>query len=57
MTPPREAACPHHPAGGPGGIVSHLSRSTQIYLAERLLPCNIGSGQFPDPADAPESRR
>ncbi len=30
-----------------GGIVSYLYRSTQVYLAKRLEPYGIGSGQFP----------
>jgi DNA-binding MarR family transcriptional regulator len=35
------------PSESLGRIVSYLSRSTQAYLAKRLEPYGIGSGQFP----------
>jgi DNA-binding MarR family transcriptional regulator len=35
------------PADALGGFISYIFRSTQTYLAKRLEPYNIGSGQFP----------
>jgi DNA-binding MarR family transcriptional regulator len=42
-----EGAPPVIPPEAIGGVISYLYRTTQVCLAKRLVPYNIGSGQFP----------